>query len=413
MVCRSARTAAPTLWGVNLALPGVSRTRHIWGEIGREFAAALIGALVLASVASNEGVAHDHLWVWIDAGLGVLSLVLVLFRRRYPLLVCVVVSALTAVSGAASGAAALALVSLATRRKWRPVAVASAVLLVAGLVFEMLTRGAHDDLGDWITNVVLGLLSIALCVVSGLAIGSRRLLVENLQTRLIEAEHSQQMRVEQARVAERGRIAREMHDVLAHRISLVAMHSGALAYRTDLSPEELRESSAIIRDNAHLALTELRQVLGVLRATEPADADPHAPQPTLADLPAFVAGIEPADGPIRLTMPDDLTGMSDLVSRNAFRIVQEGLTNRRKHSPQAELSVQLTREDESLVLSMRNAVPRENRQTHPGLPASGLGLVGAAERAVLAGGELTSGLDRGGDFAVRARLPWPRDPEEP
>nr|WP_279671950.1 histidine kinase [Flexivirga meconopsidis] len=240
-----------------------------------------------------------------------------------------------------------------------------------------------------------------------MAIGARRLLIAGLHERLLDAESRQQLRVEQARVAERSRIAREMHDVLAHRISLVAMHSGALAYRSNLSQEELQESSAIIRDNAHAALSELREVLGVLRdPTAGDDAAPDAPQPTLADLPSLVNTAEKADGPVELDMPSDLSGLSDLVSRNAYRIVQEGLTNRRKHAPGRKIHIQLRHADDNLQLRMWNPLPQPSDDDER-LPGAGLGLVGATERAVLVGGELTSGRDRAGDFVVRARLPWP------
>nr|WP_281379714.1 histidine kinase [Flexivirga oryzae] len=224
------------------------------------------------------------------------------------------------------------------------------------------------------------------------------------------AEDRQHLRVEQARVAERARIAREMHDVLAHRISLVAMHSGALSYRTDLSEQELRESMTIIRDNAHAALTELREVLGVLRDPTTVSTVPDAPQPTLADLPALVANVESTDGPVELDLPDDLTGLSELVSRNAYRIAQEGLTNRRKHAPGRPISIGISHDASDLHIVMRNANPPAQAAGDPReLPDSGLGLVGATERAVLVGGELTSGRDRAGDFVVRARLPWRRD----
>ena len=116
----------------------------------------------------------------------------------------------------------------------------------------------------------------------GLYIGSRRELLWTLRHRAERAEAEQELRVAQARTNERARIAREMHDVLAHRISQVSMHAGALAFREDLTPDEVRTSAAVIREKAHEALTDLRGVLGVLRG---ADGEPAlAPQPTYADL---------------------------------------------------------------------------------------------------------------------------------
>lgn len=402
----------PTLANVTLALPGISRRRHIWGEVWREVVAVVLGGLLLAGQIASHAHGYDNpsTWVVIDLAIGIASLVLLLWRRRWPVWVCVVLTALSALSVVASAASCIALISLATHRRWRPTLLCCAEALVAGFVFQFFFFSPHDGFSEWITNTVIGVLAVALCVAIGWAIGARRQLVVNLRTQLAVAEDRQHLRVEQARVAERARIAREMHDVLAHRISVVAMHSGALAYRTDLSQDELHESTTIIRDNAHAALTELREVLGVLRDPTASAPRPDAPQPTLADLPTLVASLESADGRVELTVPDDLSGLTELTSRNAYRIVQEGLTNRRKHAPGHAISVVLRRTDDDLRLTMRNRMPavavtpRSNE-----LPDSGLGLVGATERAELVGGELTSGRDRAGDFVVRARLPWPRD----
>ncbi len=119
--------------------------------------------------------------------------------------------------------------------------------------------------GSTVANIIIGALSFIVGVSIVWAIGERRAFVASLQDRALTAEREQTMRVAQAKVAERARIAREMHDVLAHRISLVAMHSGALTYRTDLTPTEVADAAEVVRANANLALTELRAVLGVLR----------------------------------------------------------------------------------------------------------------------------------------------------
>ncbi|RNI24369.1 sensor histidine kinase [Flexivirga caeni] len=396
---------------MTFALPGVSRGRHIWGEVWRETAAATIGCLLLTIeiTGSARGYGPPHRWAWVDLGIGVVSLVLLLWRRRFPFGVCLIVTAFSALSVVSAAAAAVALVSLTTHRRWRPVLICGLGGLAAGWIFQVLFPAPHSGFGDVISSIVIGLLGMGMCIASGSAIGARRLLVANLRTQLRVAEDRQHLRAEQARAAERARIAREMHDVLAHRISLVAMHSGALSYRADLSEDELRESTTVIRDNAHAALTELREVLGVLRDPTSASVRPDAPQPTLADLPALVADVESTDGPVELRLPADLDGLTDLVSRNAYRIAQEGLTNRRKHAPGRPISIVFARDADHLVLTMRNPMGTPVPAASDQLPDSGLGLVGATERAVLVGGELTSGRDRAGSFVVRARLPWPDD----
>jgi signal transduction histidine kinase len=229
----------------------------------------------------------------------------------------------------------------------------------------------------------------------------------------VTAEREQAARIDQARVTERTRIAREMHDVLAHRISLVALHAGALAYRDDLTRDETAGTAEIIRDNARLALTELRDVLGVLRDSDDA-AGPDRPQPTLAALGELLEECAVAGTPVTCTVSSEVTtalpGLPGQASRNAFRILQESLTNARKHAPGRAARVEIGgTPGERLTLVVSNTVPddwqgRSGSADHP--PGSGLGLIGLAERARLAGGELVHGIESG-RFIVKAWMPWP------
>jgi signal transduction histidine kinase len=213
-----------------------------------------------------------------------------------------------------------------------------------------------------------------------------------------------------------------MHDVLAHRISLITMHAGALAYRTDLPPEQIRTTAELIQTKSHEALTDLRQVLGVLRddpsalATAGVDEYVEPPQPTLTDLAALVA--EAQQSGTRVALSSTVTaaeGLSDQVGRTAYRIVQEGLTNARKHAPGATVTVTVTGSpDDGLTVVVTNpealgvaAAGTSTPAGRPGsvVPGAGLGLVGLRERAKLAGGTIeTSG--RGGGFELRGWLPW-------
>ena len=162
-----------------------------------------------------------------------------------------------------------------------------------------------------------------------------------------------------ARAAERTRIAREMHDVLAHRMSLVAVHAGALAYRTDLSAAETRETAAIIQANSQRALADLREILGLLRDTERGiDVTAHRPQPTLSDLDSLLDDERAAGAHVTLRSDlEDLDALPESIGRSAFRIIQEGLTNARKHAPHAMVTVELTgHPGNGLDLSVRNPV---------------------------------------------------------
>jgi len=234
----------------------------------------------------------------------------------------------------------------------------------------------------------------------GMYIGSRRELMWTLRHRAERAESEQELRVAQARANERARIAREMHDVLAHRISQVSMHAGALAFREDLTPEQVHVSATVIRDKAHEALTDLRGVLGVLRG---ADGEPAlAPQPTYADVGQLVA--EARESGLNVAFHDRVSAaeqMPDAAGRTLYRIVQEGITNARKHAPGSLVTVELAGSPEDgLDVVMRNSLGFGSAT-----PGSGLGLVGLAERAELRGGRLDVRRE-GGSFVLQAWIPW-------
>lgn len=411
-----------------MPLPRIARTRHghVWGETWRLGVAFLFGLAIWGVVQAQldrRGVdpTFGKGWLLVDLAIGVGCTVLLLWRRRWPLAVAVATTLLSGVSSVSIGASAVALISLSTRQRWREIVVAGVPWMLAGLVHSLVYPTEPQAIT--LPNVIIGLLSLAVSVALGWAIGERRAFVASLHERALTAEREQSMRVVQAQVAERARIAREMHDVLAHRISLVAMHSGALAYRTDLAPEQVAETAEIVRESANQALTELRAVLGVLRdvpgVEAPADGSPEPPQPTLGDLDTLVAEARSGGTTLSLDRSGDLEAVPEQVSRSAYRIVQEGLTNARKHAPGAAVRVSLSTaadgglDDEAVRITVRNGVARAGTDAADGIRqdvtvGAGLGLLGLTERAVLAGGELTYGPDRAGDFVLSARLPWSR-----
>lgn len=200
---------------------------------------------------------------------------------------------------------------------------------------------------------------------------------------------------------------------------MVAMQAGGLAYRQDLTREQITESAEQIRDGAHRALGELREVLGVLRATGggpgPVPTEREAPQPTLGELPALLADTVESGGHVHLDtsgLPDGgllaLAALPGTVSRTGFRILQEALTNARKHAPGHEVRVLLAgTPGDRLLLQTRNRLGRADGAEPATTPGAGLGLVGAAERAELVGGTLEHGPGPDGTYAVRVWLPWP------
>ena len=392
------RPGSPRAYAGSVPLPRVALTRrsHIWGETWRLAIALLVGLALwglIRLVVSETGTTPPFgmAWFWVDLALGVVSTGLLLLRRRWPVTVTTVTALLSGVSSVSAGASAVALVSLSTRRRWREIAVVSVPWALAGL----LNAAVYPDTGSGatLTNVVIGALSFAVAVAIGWAIGERRAFVASLQDRALTAEREQAMRVAQAKVSERARIAREMHDVLAHRISLVAMHSGALTYRTDLTAQEVADTAEVVRANANLALTELRSVLGVLRDVPDNGAgaslaaevstSPTPPQPTLADLPRLVDDTEAADTQVRLEVRGEVGDVPDQVSRSAFRIIQECLTNARKHAPRmpVALVVEVVGGDDgaghgpdarggasgAVALMVRNGIPTPSRDHSTGV----------------------------------------------
>ncbi len=340
---------------------------------------------------------------WLDLSFGLVAFVLVFLRRRWPFAIAALTGALGAVSVTANGPAALASVSLATRRVTWQILVIGAMSLVPSVSIPMLAPNRADD-PLWI-DFVLGFLSSVALLVGGMYIGSRRELLWTLRDRAQRAEAEQALRVEQGQLNERARIAREMHDVLAHRISLIAMHAGALAYRTDLTPEQVRATAELLQTKSHEALADLRQVLGVLRDDGARPAS-QQPQPTFADLSGLV--LEAEDVGMRIQYDDrvvDAAQMPDQVGRTAYRIVQEGLTNVRKHAPGVTALVQVTGSPtDGVSIRISNPARAGSAKGVP-LPRSGLGLVGLAERAMLAGGRLTTRREAG-SFELEGWLPW-------
>lgn len=380
--------------------PPLTRRAHAW----RVAVVVLFSATLWWNAAPAQWSELRALF-WLDLSFGLLALAATFLRRRWPFAVAVILSLLGAVSVTANGPAALAKVSLATRRVTWQIVVVGVLDLVPSITIPMIQPERADGL-LWI-DVVLGLLAAIAMLACGMYIGSRRELLWTLRDRAERAEGEQALRIDQGRSNERARIAREMHDVLAHRISLMSVHAGALAYRTDLSAAEMRHTAQLLQTTSHEALVDLRQVLGVLRDDGTSDARSERPQPTFRDLSALVLEAEGAG--MHLQYDDsvsDADAMPDGIGRTAYRIIQEGLTNVRKHAPGVTALVQVSgspQEGVNIRISNPARSPEASRSTEP--PGAGLGLVGLSERAKLAGGTLTTRRDAG-SFELTGWLPW-------
>ncbi|MFB9907776.1 sensor histidine kinase [Allokutzneria oryzae] len=337
-----------------------------------------------------------------DLALGALGCAALLVRRRWPIALALALVGLSAVSPAVGGAAAVATFSAALHCRWRAVALVAALGVVTS-VSVAITRPS-PDVPFW-ASVTISVLTTAVVAGVGRLVRARRQLLVSLaeRARLAEGEHA--ARLAEARQLERTRLAREMHDVLAHRMSLLSVHAGALEFNPGASEAEISRAAGVIRSGAHQMLVDLREVIGLLREG-PAE-DTELARATLERVEDLVTEARQAGMAVTLEMPDGkaLTSVSELVGRTAYRIVQEGLTNARKHAPGRPVTVTITGSAGSgLRVAVRQPLPL-SPGAEPSIPGSGTGLMGLAERATLAGGELRHG-PAGGDYLLRARLPW-------
>jgi len=339
---------------------------------------------------------------WFDLGVGVAATAALWLRRRWPVALALIMVPVGCVSLTAATAGMIMLFTVAIHRSVAVSAVIAALNVLAAPIF--LAWRPDPTMPFW-TITTLAVVTTLAIFAWGMFVRARRQLVYSLHERAIRAEAEQRLRVAQARHLERTRIAREMHDVLAHRISLLSLHAGALEIRPDAPADEVARAAGVIRSSAHQALQDLRQVIGVLREE---DGEPIRPQPTLADVEELIAESRDAGMKVRLDCRvDGIDKVPDVVGRNAYRIVQEGLTNARKHA--AGVSVDILFEGTAgrgLTIAVRNRAP-VGQPLSSAIPGTGTGIVGLAERTGLAGGRLEHGRTASGDFELRAWLPWP------
>jgi signal transduction histidine kinase len=378
--------------------PPARRSRRDWiADCALFLLAILLGSGSIVSSAQYG--LHGPLLV-LDAVGGAAVCLALWWRRRWPFALGLASLPILAVSSFAGPAGLIILFTVAAYRRWQ------LAFLVAALQFALLpVQLVLHPQGDSLASAYLvGALCTAAIVGWGMFIRGRR---QTQRERRRRAEAEEQLRVEQIRHAERTRIAREMHDVLAHRISLLSLHAGALEFRPQAPPEEVARAAAVIRASAHQALEDLRAVIGVLRDGTDGGAPPP-PQPTLAALPALLEEARAAGMHLRADVRvADLAGVPDAVGRHALRITQEALTNARKHAASAAVDLRIEGAPRhGLTIEARNPVPVLAAGATD-IPGSGTGLVGLAERAALSGGHLEHGLDEHGDFTLRAWLPWP------
>src|SRR5699024_328122 len=235
-----------------------------------------------------------------------------------------------------------------------------------------------------------------------------------VEARARDLEAGQEILAATVRDQERRRIAGEMHDALAHRLSLLSVHAGALELRTDLGPAQIAEMAGVIRQTSHDALEDLHEVIGLLRETPGADDSLLTPGRGLGDVAGLVDQARRAGAQVALDSRVTGSGAGPrgrAAAATAYRIVQEGLTNARKHAPDSPVEVTVCSDGPETIMvtvtTTLTAAPRPGPGAAPALaiPGAGSGLQGLAERVSLLGGTLTAG-PVGDRFVVAGRLPW-------
>ncbi|MFE0579442.1 sensor histidine kinase [Streptomyces sp. NPDC058874] len=413
--------AAPPLWWarrrdavMDVALAGVSAAECAW-----------------------EGVSFAH-----DAGIPVAVGVLfgavvgstLVLRRRWPIAVVLVgIAVAPAEMGFLLSLAGL--YSLASSEVPRRItaALASMSMVATFVVMYLKTRG-DVEVGPAFVVALSGFVAVTLTVppvLLGLYVGARRRLMESLQERADSLERELSLladraeeRAEWARTEERTRIAREMHDVVAHRVSLMVVHAAALEAVAVKDPARAAKNAALVGDMGRQALTELREMLGVLRAAPPkaavaataAPVGPVAPVvpvalvggadegPSLEEIEALVGQSRAAGMAVEMVVQGEGAAYAAEVEQTAYRVVQEALTNCHKHAPGARVVVRLAHRQGEVAMQVENG-PCEGQADAVGLPSGGNGLVGMRERVLGLGGVFVSGPTDAGGFRVSAVLP--------
>ncbi|MDN8633551.1 MULTISPECIES: sensor histidine kinase [Corynebacterium] len=316
---------------------------------------------------------------------------------------CIVLLGSGSYFGAASGV--VAFISMVSRRSTSRSVAAVACFVVSFAIETTFNPYAGWEAIGWGEAIVLVVL-----VVAGLLVGQKR---ANLREKRWRVEQQARMnreemraKVERARQEERENIARDMHDSLSHRLSLVAIHAGALSYPREGVPAEFTDAARTIRTEAQNAVEDLRTVLSALR--EDLSQDPRGGLEELVAA-AREAGAEVTVTYAHGTSPDVFDGLSTMAQHAVHRAVQEGLTNARKHAAGQPVSITVREAAGEVGVEMRNPLPAAKADDHAGSSAGGYGLVGLRERVELAGGRMNVHVDEEGEeFGWSIRLPLAR-----
>jgi signal transduction histidine kinase len=328
-----------------------------------------------------------------------------LLHRRFPFL-AVLITVPGFFAGWAQLAAMIALGTLARRKQWVwQTMVGAGLILVSRYMLWPLEDYFAQNWREHVLAAMYGVLVAGMPVAIGLLVALRSQLSDRIRELAESREREQRLHEEAIRAAERASLAREMHDLVSHQVTLIAMQAGALVVSTQ--DDNSRNTAQTIRQLSTRTLDELRNLVGVLRSGGSEDLQPG--------LEALDKLVHDYDEPVDLTVRDLPEPLPTPISRAAYRTVQEALTNVRKHADGARAAVQVRTENDALVVEVRNEPPQRSgsrlaSSAHDAngpmaLPSGGHGLVGLRERAGMLNGTFEAGHTRDGGFLVRASYP--------
>ncbi|MFD7500033.1 histidine kinase [Streptomyces sp. NPDC059850] len=266
----------------------------------------------------------------------------------------------------------------------------------------------HESVGAAAVSTVFVTIPFVLAWVLGDSIRTRRAYYEQLEERASRLEKEREAQSKVAVAAERARIARELHDVVAHNVSVMVVQADGAAYVLDASPDQARQALETISGTGRQALAEMRRLLGVLRTGEPGEASDYVPQPDVEQIDELVEQARGSGLPVDFKVVGSPRQLPSGVELTAYRIVQEALTNSRKHGgPDVGASVRITYFDDGLGLLVEDDGRGAQRELYEdgGADGSGHGLIGMRERVGMVGGTLDAGPRPGGGFRISALLP--------
>jgi signal transduction histidine kinase len=316
-----------------------------------------------------------------------------LLRRKWPFL-AVLVTVPGFLAGWAQLAAMIALGTLAKRRQLHYLTwIAFGLVFACRFILWPLEDFVAQSWREHVQFAIYGIVVAGMPMALGLLISVRQELSARIRQLAVARSRESKLQEETVRAAERARLAREMHDVVSHQVTLIAMQAGAL--QTSAPDEQTRQAADTIRELSTHTLEELRNLVGVLRSGPTEDES----QPGIDELAALARDF---DGQVTLAMEGVPEQLPPPVSQAAYRTVQEALTNVRKHAGGAGASVRVVGHQDSLLVEVSNDRPRKRSS---GLPSGGHGLLGLRERTGLLGGTFHAGPTPEGGFRVEATYP--------